>query len=214
MATIVFEVCMPARCWIAPEMPTAMYSCGETVLPVWPTWFWCGYQPASVAAREAPTAAPRESASFSTIEKLSALPMPRPPETTMEASASSGRPPLASTTLSTTFAPLAASDTETVRVSTSAAPVAASGGVEFGRTVMIGAPVATFDCTMVEPPKIDWVATKPSATPTASVMMPLPVLMAVRAATSLPSGLDATSTAAGHFSAISAASTSARGAAR
>ena len=24
MATIVFEVCMPARCWIAPEMPTAM----------------------------------------------------------------------------------------------------------------------------------------------------------------------------------------------
>ena len=24
MATIVFEVCMPARCWMAPEMPTAM----------------------------------------------------------------------------------------------------------------------------------------------------------------------------------------------
>ena len=24
---------MPARCWIAPEMPIAMYSCGETVLP-------------------------------------------------------------------------------------------------------------------------------------------------------------------------------------
>ena len=24
MATMVFEVCMPARCWIAPEMPTAM----------------------------------------------------------------------------------------------------------------------------------------------------------------------------------------------
>ena len=23
-ATIVFEVCMPARCWMAPEMPTAM----------------------------------------------------------------------------------------------------------------------------------------------------------------------------------------------
>jgi hypothetical protein len=24
IATIVFEVCMPARCWMAPEMPTAM----------------------------------------------------------------------------------------------------------------------------------------------------------------------------------------------
>ena len=33
-AMIVFDVCMPARCWIAPEMPSAMYSCGDTVLPV------------------------------------------------------------------------------------------------------------------------------------------------------------------------------------
>ena len=45
---------MPARCWIAPEMPAATYSCGETCLPVWPTWLLCGYQPASTAAREAP----------------------------------------------------------------------------------------------------------------------------------------------------------------
>ena len=37
-ATIVFDVCMPARCWIAPEMPQATYSWGDTVLPVWPTW--------------------------------------------------------------------------------------------------------------------------------------------------------------------------------
>src|SRR4051794_29575333 len=37
-ATIVLEVCIPARCWIAPEMPAATYSCGETVLPVWPIW--------------------------------------------------------------------------------------------------------------------------------------------------------------------------------
>src|ERR671920_670819 len=79
-ATMVFEVCMPARCWIAPEMPLAMYSCGETDLPVWPTWLVCGYQPASTAAREAPTAAPRESARASTTEKFSALPTPRPPE--------------------------------------------------------------------------------------------------------------------------------------
>jgi hypothetical protein len=37
-ATMVLLVCMPARCWIAPEMPTAMYSCGDTVFPVWPIW--------------------------------------------------------------------------------------------------------------------------------------------------------------------------------
>ena len=27
---------------MAPEMPSAMYSCGDTVLPVWPTWNWPG----------------------------------------------------------------------------------------------------------------------------------------------------------------------------
>src|SRR3954452_12656351 len=73
IATIVLDVCMPARCWIAPEMPTAMYSCGDTVTPVWPTCMLCGTQPASTTAREAPTAAPSESASFSMIAKLSAL---------------------------------------------------------------------------------------------------------------------------------------------
>src|SRR5690606_37252051 len=90
IATIVLDVCMPARCWIAPEMPAATYSCGETCLPVWPTCEECGYQPASTAAREAPTAAPSESAKSSTGEK--SPPVPRPPETTIAASASSGRP--------------------------------------------------------------------------------------------------------------------------
>src|ERR1044072_9243433 len=89
---MVLEVCMPARCWIAPEMPLAMYSCGETDLPVWPTWLVCGYQPASTAAREAPTAAPSESARASMIAKFSAPLTPRPPETTIAASVSSGRP--------------------------------------------------------------------------------------------------------------------------
>ena len=81
---------MPARCWIAPEMPLATYSCGETVLPVWPTWNVCGIQPESTAAREAPTAAPSASARPSTGSKLP--PVPRPPETTIAASVSSGRP--------------------------------------------------------------------------------------------------------------------------
>ena len=82
---------MPARCWMAPEMPAAMYSWGETVLPVWPTWNWCGYQPASVTARDAPTAAPSASASSSMILNPSADPVPRPPETTICASVRSGR---------------------------------------------------------------------------------------------------------------------------
>ena len=33
MATMVFAPFMPTRCWMAPEMPTAMYSLGATVWP-------------------------------------------------------------------------------------------------------------------------------------------------------------------------------------
>src|SRR4030081_3430941 len=40
-------------------MPDAIYRSGETVFPVWPTWCAYGIQPASTAARLAPTAAPR-----------------------------------------------------------------------------------------------------------------------------------------------------------
>ena len=83
---------MPARCWIAPEMPTAMYSCGATILPVWPTCQSFGTKPASTAAREAPIAAPSLSASgSSTFVKFSPEPMPRPPETMIFAAVSSGR---------------------------------------------------------------------------------------------------------------------------
>ena len=38
MATMFFEFFMPTRCWVAPEIPQAMYTVGFTVLPVWPTW--------------------------------------------------------------------------------------------------------------------------------------------------------------------------------
>ena len=34
IAMIVPEPCMPTLCWIAPEIPHAMYSFGETVFPV------------------------------------------------------------------------------------------------------------------------------------------------------------------------------------
>src|SRR6202042_3874616 len=136
MATIVLEVCMPARCWMAPEMPTAMYSCGDTVLPVAPTWNAGGYQPASTTARDAPTAAPRESASCSMIPNPSADPVPRPPETTIEASDSSGRSLALAPTCSAIFAALAASDAATVTASTAAGPGATSAATEFGRTAM------------------------------------------------------------------------------
>ena len=49
---------MPTLCWIAPEMPQATYSRGETVLPVWPTCAAYGYQPASTTARVAATSPP------------------------------------------------------------------------------------------------------------------------------------------------------------
>ena len=48
---------MPTLCWIAPEMPSATYSFGDTVLPVWPTCAEYGYQPASTTARVAATRA-------------------------------------------------------------------------------------------------------------------------------------------------------------
>ena len=66
-----------------------------------------------------------------------------------------------------------------------------------GRTAMIGVPVVTIECTSVEPPNTDCSATKPSETPTASVMMPDPVRTASRAAISLPSAVAGTSSSSG-----------------
>jgi hypothetical protein len=37
IATMVFASFMPARCWMAPLMPTAMYRSGATTCPVCPT---------------------------------------------------------------------------------------------------------------------------------------------------------------------------------
>jgi hypothetical protein len=135
------------------EMPTAMYSCGETVFPVCPTWNWCGYQPASVTARDAPTPAPSASARSSMILKSSALPVPRPPDTTIGASVRSGRPPFSALTRSVTFADFATSLSETLTGMSSAAPEGGSATTEFGRTAMIGVPLRTRECTVMAPPK-------------------------------------------------------------
>lgn len=83
MATIVFESFIPAKCWMAPEIPTATYSScneneihlsmpfnkiqtksltGATIFPVCPICKSLGTYPASTAARDAPTAPPSLSA--------------------------------------------------------------------------------------------------------------------------------------------------------
>src|SRR2546426_10363497 len=90
MATMTLEVRIPARCWIAPEMPTATYRVGLTVLPVCPTWSAWGRHPASTTARDAPTAArpAKAAASSSNTLKLAGSLSPRPPDTMMGASRS------------------------------------------------------------------------------------------------------------------------------
>ncbi len=73
-----------------PEMPRAMYSFGDTDLPVWPTWVAYGYQPASTTARVEATAPPSAPARSSQSLKPSGAPRPRPPATMMSASSIDG----------------------------------------------------------------------------------------------------------------------------
>ena len=94
------------------------------------------------------------------------------------------------------------------------APSAASGVAELGFTQMIGVPLVTLACTVKLPAKTDWVVTPPSATSTASVIRPDSVLTARRAAISLPSAVEVTSTAAGEAESTSWARTSALGVTR
>ena len=82
---------------------------------------------------------------------------------------------------------------------------------------MIGVPVVTVAVTVYEPAKTDCVVSmplSPARTSTASVIRPEPVLMASRAATSLPVALLGMSTAAGETFSTSAARISACGATR
>src|SRR4051794_23897978 len=90
IATITLDPCMPTLCWIAPEIPSATYSFGDTVLPVCPTCAAYGYQPASTTARVAATAPPSACASSSASENFSGSPSPRPPATITSASSIDG----------------------------------------------------------------------------------------------------------------------------
>ena len=85
-----FEDRIPARCCIAPEIPTAMYKLGLTVFPVCPTCIECGISSqVSTAALDAPTAAPNLSAISSRWLKFAGEPIPLPPEMMMFASETS-----------------------------------------------------------------------------------------------------------------------------
>ena len=75
-------------------------------------------------------------------------------------------------------------------------------------------PVVTLECTITDPANATWVAVPSPAISVTSVSSPESVLIASRAAISLPSGEDGMTTAAGDVAATSWASTSAFGATR
>src|SRR5229473_4397867 len=73
MARMRLAPLQPAMCWVAPEIPQAMYRSGAILVPVWPTWSEWGRQPALVTTREQPTAAPSRPASSRSEEHTSEL---------------------------------------------------------------------------------------------------------------------------------------------
>src|SRR5690606_26265065 len=86
MTTMVFDALTPAKCWMAPEIPIAIYRLGLTAMPVWPTCSAWGRQPASDTGFEQAVAAPSASANSSMIPQFSGPFNPLPPDTTISAS--------------------------------------------------------------------------------------------------------------------------------
>lgn len=72
---------IPAKCWMAPEIPNARYNSGRTVLPVCPTCWDFSIHPESTAALEEEISAPSSCARPSKASKPSGPPKPRPPDT-------------------------------------------------------------------------------------------------------------------------------------
>ncbi len=87
ITTLTFEELIPARCCIAPETPIAIYRFEATGFPVCPTCSLCDLQPISETGFEQAVAAPKTSAKSSIKCQFSGPFKPRPPETTMSASA-------------------------------------------------------------------------------------------------------------------------------
>lgn len=158
-----------------------------------------------------------ESARASISAKFSAPLTPRPPETTIAASVSSGRPVDSRGVRPVTLVPVAWAENETLSDSTAPAAGAASTAAEFGLTVMTATPLETRDLVVKDAANTDWVATGPSSPASrsvASVMMPEPMRSARRAAISLPSAEDGTRTAAGETDSTAAWSASTFGTTR
>lgn len=92
MAAITLLSFIPAKCWIAPDIPAHRYNCGATFFPVWPTWRLLSANPLSTAALDAPIAAPNASANGGiSLSNCSFDLRPLPPDTTLPAVARSGR---------------------------------------------------------------------------------------------------------------------------
>ena len=149
--------------------------------------------------------------------KPSADPIPRPPATTTEASARSGRPVFVFGLRRTTRALLAAALTSTSTGSTTGSAGWTSGATALGRTVMIGVPLTTWLWTIQVPARTDCVTTgppSPEVTSTALVTIPESRRTAARAAISVPSAPAVTSTAAGDVRRTTVTRASAFGATR
>jgi hypothetical protein len=125
---------MPARCWIAPEMPAAMYSCGATILPVWPTCQSLGRSPHPPRRGCAQAGAELVGQRRHHFVELLGAAQRRPPETMILAAVSSGRSLLAISRPTKLLLPLSAT---ALAVSTAALPpVAAAGSKPVVRTVI------------------------------------------------------------------------------
>ena len=116
-------------------------------MPVWPTWLLCGYQPASTAAREAPTAAPRLSANASTGAKspAGAAAAGDDDRGLGELGAAGG---LLRLGLGDPGRLGGVADRRRELLDRAARAGAASMAAEFGLTVMIGVPLVTVDVTV------------------------------------------------------------------
>ena len=116
-------------------------------MPVWPIWKACGFQPESTAAREAPTAAPSESAKPSTsLEVAAGATTAGDHDRGLGELGATGRPCGAAE--ATILAFFAESEIVAANSSFAAAPSDSSGAAELGLTVMIGVPLVTFACTV------------------------------------------------------------------
>lgn len=90
--------------------------------------------------------------------KFSAPFTPRPPETTIAASVSSGRPVDSRGVRETTLVPVALAPNVTASASTVPAAAAGSTGAELGLTVMTGVPLVIRDLVVNDAANAAWVA--------------------------------------------------------